>query len=277
MDVFRLLPFRKALAAENMAIDEALFREAAARRSPPTLRLYGWLKPAVSLGRFQDAGQEIDADACNRLGIEVVRRPTGGKAVLHDAEVTYSVVAGDGCDRFPPDILGTYRLISTCVAQGLKAIGIKAEMSPAGRQAGAGVSSSACFAHPSHYELLVVGRKICGAAQRRSGGSFLQHGALLLAFDAEKTAAVLPPHPDPKGWIRRLTGSVTSLGEQAPGIDGETLCRVLVEGFEQVLGVSFLAGSLIPGEEALKETLLRTKYRLDRWNLEGSGAWMCEN
>ena len=277
MDVFRLLPFHKALAAENMAIDEALFREASARRSPPTLRLYGWLKPAISLGRFQDADQEIDADACNRLGIEVVRRLTGGKTVLHDAEVTYSVAAGDNCDRFPRDILGTYCLISTCVAQGLKAIGIKAEMSPAGRQAGAGASSSACFAHSSHYELLAGGRKICGAAQYRSGGSFLQHGALLLDFDAEKTAAVFPPHPDPKGWVRRLARSVTSLGEQAPGIDSETLCRVLVEGFEQVLGVSFLAGFLTPGEEALKETLLRTKYRLDRWNLEGNGAWTREN
>jgi lipoate-protein ligase A len=85
VDVFRLIPFCQAGAAENMAIDEALFREAAGLRSPPTLRLYGWLKPTISLGRFQDARREIDREACRRLGIEVVRRPTGGKTVLHDA------------------------------------------------------------------------------------------------------------------------------------------------------------------------------------------------
>ena len=101
-----------------MAVDEAVFRERIRTKVPPTLRFYGWRTPAVSIGHFQDARREIDIEACRRLGIAIVRRPTGGKAVLHEQELTYAVIAGDDLPLFPPDILETYRIISGCIARG---------------------------------------------------------------------------------------------------------------------------------------------------------------
>ncbi|MDA8124167.1 MAG: biotin/lipoate A/B protein ligase family protein [Deltaproteobacteria bacterium] len=258
-----------------MAVDEALFREAVRKESPPTLRFYGWQKPTVSLGHFQDARREIDIEACRRFDIDIVRRLTGGKAVLHEQEVTYAVVAADDSPLFPPDILGTYRLISACIAQGLSAIGIAAEMASEGRAKTEGTASAACFAHPSRYELLVAGRKICGSAQRRSPGVFLQHGALLMTFDPRRTSAVLMPPFHSQGRREDLQKTVTSVGEHAPSVDEETLCRVLQEGFRQVLGVRFVEGSLTPAEEDLKKELLK-KYESDRWNLEGRKSWNSE-
>jgi lipoate-protein ligase A len=271
---WRLLPYRKASAAENMAVDEALFREAIRERSSPTLRFYGWQRPAVSLGHFQDARREIDIEACRQLGIDIVRRPTGGKVVLHERELTYAVVAGDGSPLFPPDILGTYRLISACIMRGLSLVGIAAEMATEGRERTDGGTPTACFAHPSRYELVVAVRKICGAAQVRSQGAFLQHGALLMTFDPRRTSAVLPPHPDPRSRIEGLQKTVTAVGEHAPSVDEEMLIRVLQEGFRQVLGVRFEEGPLTREEEVLKNELLMNKYESDGWNLEGRKPWM---
>jgi lipoate-protein ligase A len=274
VDAWRLLPYRKASGAENMAVDEALFRQAAGEKSPPTLRFYGWKKPAVSLGRFQDVRREIDLEACRRLDIDVVRRPTGGKAVLHEQELTYAVAAAEGSPPFPADILGTYRLISACIARGLAAAGIAVKMQTEGRARTEGATPAACFSQPSRYELLVEGRKICGAAQMRSQGAFLQHGALLMTFDPRRTAAVLLPNPDPRGRIEALRGSVTAVGEHAPSMDEETLCRLLVEGFRQELGVRLEEGSLTPDEETLKDELRMKKYCNDGWNLEGRKPWI---
>jgi lipoate-protein ligase A len=273
VDAWRLLPYRKDSGAENMAIDEALFRKAIGEKSPPTLRFYGWQRPTVSLGRFQDVRREIDLEACRHLDMDVIRRPTGGKAVLHEQELTYAVVAADGSPPFPADILGTYRLISACIARGLATAGITAKMKAEGRAQPEGTTPAACFAHPSQYELLVEGRKICGSAQMRSQGAFLQHGSLLMTFDPRRTVAVLPPHPDPCGRIESLRNSVTAVGEYVPSMDVETLHRLLEEGFRQELGVRIEEGSLTPEEEALKDELRMKKYCTDGWNLEGRKPW----
>ncbi|MBE0556809.1 MAG: lipoate--protein ligase family protein, partial [Proteobacteria bacterium] len=197
-----------------MAVDEAIFRERIRTKAPPTLRFYGWRTPAVSVGHNQDA-REIDIAACRGLGIAIVRRPTGGKAVLHERELTYAVIAGDDVPPFPPDILETYRIISDCIGAGLAVCGIRAEMQSDGRGEAAATLSNSCFAFPSRYELLVGGRKICGAAQVRSCGVFLQHGALLLAFDPVRTCALMLPHRDRAEQVERLRNSVTSVGEHA--------------------------------------------------------------
>ena len=101
MEEWRILPFQKAGAAENMAVDEAVFRESIRKKAPPTLRFYGWRVPALSIGYFQDYEKEVDDEACRRFGVEVVRRPTGGKAVLHEQELTYAVIAGADSPLFP--------------------------------------------------------------------------------------------------------------------------------------------------------------------------------
>ena len=269
MDVWRLLPFRKGDAAENMAVDEAIFRESIRKGVPPTLRFYGWRTPAVSIGYSQDVQREIDIEACRRFGIDIIRRPTGGRAVLHEKELTYAVIAGPDLPLFPPDILKTYCIISRCVAKGLSECGIRAEMKAEERKAGE-PPGAACFAFPSRYELLVAGRKICGAAQMRSHGVFLQHGALLMAFDPARNCAVMLPHHDSERQVDLLRNAVTAVGEHAdPSVNEETLCRALRDGFEQVLGIRISEGALTPAEEALKNALITKKYGSESWNMEG--------
>ncbi|MHB8910594.1 MAG: lipoate--protein ligase family protein [Syntrophales bacterium] len=276
MDVWRLLPFRKGDPAENMAVDEAVFRGTIRKASPPTLRFYGWRTPAVSIGRFQDVRTEVNVEACRRLGIGIVRRPTGGKAVLHDEELTYAVTAGGDSPLFPPDILETYRIVSSCIARGLAGCGIRAEMEADGRSAADEPLERSCFSLPSRYELLVSGRKICGSAQTRSHGVFLQHGALLMAFDPGRTCAVLLPDRDRERQIDRLRNAVTSVREHAtiPSVDEETLSRIIRDGFTQVLGIRFREGVLTSEEEALRDELMTKKYSSASWNGEGRDPWI---
>jgi len=273
--VWRLLPFRKADAVENMAVDEAVFRTNIRNKALPTLRFYGWQTPALSIGYFQDFAKEVDIGACRSLGIDTIRRPTGGKAVLHDQELTYTVIAGMDTPLFPPDILGTFRIVSSCVAKGLMELGIRAEMRAEGRSDEGGDLHSYCFSCPSRYELLVDGRKICGAAQMRSQGVFLQHGALLTAFDPARTCRVVLPHGDGEEQVERLRSAVTSVGEQAGHpIDEETLCRALRKGFEQVLRIRLVEGILTPEEEELKDELMKKKYGNESWTKEGRRSWI---
>ncbi len=270
MTEWRILPFERAAAAENMAIDEAVFRKNIRGESPPTLRFYGWRSPALSIGYFQDYRKEVDDEACRKFGVEVVRRPTGGKAVLHERELTYAVVAGADTGLFPPDILKTYLVIGRCLAEGLAGVGIRAEMKEDGRRPQDGTLQSACFSFPSRYELLVGDRKICGSAQMRSQGAFLQHGSLLTAFDPLRTCEVMLPHRRLEEEADRLRNAVTSVGEQAgPALDEEGLRRALREGFERTLGIRLRDGMLTPGEQALRDELVAKKYGRKEWNREG--------
>ena len=273
---WRILPFERAAAAKNMAIDEAVFRKNIRGESPPTLRFYGWRSPALSIGYFQDYRKEVDDEACRKFGVEVVRRPTGGKAVLHERELTYAVVAGADTGLFPPDILKTYLVIGRCLAEGLAGVGIRAEMKEDGRRPPDGALPSACFSFPSRYELLVGDRKICGSAQMRSQGAFLQHGSLLTAFDPLRTCEVMLPHRRLEEEADRLRNAVTSVGEQAgPALDEEGLRRALREGFERTLGIRLRDGMLTPGEQALRDELVEKKYGREEWNREGKrGEWI---
>ncbi len=234
---WRLLDTGSSDAAGNMALDERLLAEAAAPGGLPVLRFYTWDPPAVSLGRFQDEGAAVDREACRRQGIDVVRRVTGGRAVLHLHELTYSITARSDDGLFPDDVMGTYRVIARGLLAGLRGLGLPAEMAAAAAAAGAGRDRkqrpAACFAAPSHYELLVHGRKIIGSAQRRQAGAFLQHGSILLAYDSDLESAVIPGGG-------RLSG-VTSLRQElgrAPSLD--EVKRSFRDGFSSALGIFFV-------------------------------------
>jgi lipoyl(octanoyl) transferase len=269
---WRLLPFERLPAAENMAIDEAVLRCSQAGVVQPTLRFYGWRSPAVSLGYFQDSHKDINLDACRRQSFDVIRRPTGGKAVVHDRDWTYSLVAKDNNTLFPRDILGTYRVISRCLVEGLRALGLAAEIVSEGRSLKENPLSASCFSAPSQYELLVQNQKICGSAQVRSKGVLLQHGSLLVAFDPVQTCDVLmwQAMMEKQARIAKLRSVVTSLQEHLPDVPGnEKICRIMKESFETVLGIRLEAGRLTSDEEKLKEDLLKYKYTSKHWNLEG--------
>ncbi len=274
MNDWRLLSYRKRSAFENMAIDEAVFRGNQQGLSPPTLRFYGWDPPAVSLGYFQDIEAEINVPYCRRNRIQIVRRPTGGKAVFHDDELTYSLVSRDDNRPFSSSILETYLVISRCIVDGLASLGVDATMAEQGRPLSAGNLPAHCFSLPSRYELLVKGRKICGSAQTRANGVFLQHGSLLLRFDPFKAAAVVSQEGVSRNPADSLKESVTSLQDHiARSIDPGGLSRVLSESFEKILQIRLTEGRLTPEEETLKERLLTDKYGRETWNREGGKLW----
>jgi lipoate-protein ligase A len=272
--VWRVIPFSNSSASENMAMDEAIFRVNHREDSLPTLRTYRWCPPSISLGYFQKTRDEVDVAACSRYHIDIVRRPTGGKAVLHENDLTYAVIAKEHNPLFTPDILGTYRIISGCIADSLSELGIYAEMSVDGRTSGDDSLKAVCFSSPSHFELLVNKRKICGSAQVRSRGVFLQHGSILLDFDPVKTCALLAPrNGDRERQIEKLRESVTSVYEQTGAeISVEKICHILHRSFEKKLGVELVEGRLTDEEDALMTRLIKDKYTNNTWNMEGRGA-----
>lgn len=272
--IWRFIPYKKLNAFENMAIDEAIFRENQLIDAAPTLRFYSWSPPSISLGYFQETSKEVDVEACRRYHIDIVRRPTGGKAVLHEHDLTYAVVAKEHNPLFPPDILGTYRVISGCIADALSELGIKAEMAGDGRASQDELLKASCFSSPSRYELLVKKRKICGSAQVRSRGVFLQHGSILLDFNPVKTCSVLlSRHGDRERHVKQLRESVTSIYEHIGStVNVAMICHSLKKNFEKKLGIELVQEEMTPEEEVLKTQLMHDKYSNDKWNLEGKGV-----
>ena len=191
---WRLLIDDAADAAWNMAADEAMLRMHAVGKIPPTLRFYSWQPRAVSLGYFQQARREVDFEECEKRGIRVVRRLSGGRTVLHDREVTYSLVVKESESYVPEGVTASYLYFSRGIASGLTSLGLDPRLhSPrptAGISSAAPLHSAACFDAPSHYELTVGGRKIVGSAQTRRDGVLLQHGSILLDFDPESLVDV---------------------------------------------------------------------------------------
>ncbi|MEQ8152330.1 MAG: lipoate--protein ligase family protein [Smithellaceae bacterium] len=264
--VWRVLDFQRYNAFENMAIDEAIFRETINKKKPPTIRFYGWRPAAVSIGYFQDIEKEVNIEKCRADGVDIVRRISGGKAVAHCDEVTYSVAACDEEELFPADILGTYKIISQCVARGLAYLGIQAALAETGRNLDEADCKSCCFSVPSRNELLVSKRKICGSAQFRANRGFLQHGSLLMNFDPLKTGAYLLPGRT-SIQLQKLKESVAAINEEVDqAVDETEVCALLKKGFTDVLNVRLEEGVLTTAEEDLRKELIK-KYFDARWNM----------
>jgi lipoate-protein ligase A len=224
------------IGAYNMAFDEELLARAQTGETMPVLRFYAWEPAAVSLGRFQAMKSSVNAEACKRLGIDIVRRVTGGRAVLHRNELTYSIVARTDHPLFPQTVLGTYKVIAAGLVAGLRILGLPAEMVTRGDGQASLVQKrpkeASCFSSPSWYEIVVQGRKIAGSAQRRAGSAFLQHGSILIDYDPQIEAAVIPGEPTGE----RVTSIQRELGRNVP--DKEIKSAIL-SGFREALGIRF--------------------------------------
>ncbi len=262
---WRLLNTGLADGATNMAIDEAIMQAVAEGRSPPTLRFYGWQPPCVSVGYAQSLRAEIDLEACRRKGYDVVRRPTGGRAVLHIDELTYSVVAPRDEPRVAGDILTSYRRLSQGLIAGLRLLGCEAvEADRRGERVE--TASAACFEVPSHYEVTALGRKLIGSAQVRRRNAVLQHGALPLCGDVSRLAEVLALPPLERERLRvRLRQRAVALDEAlGRGVDFERVVVALGEGFARALNLTLVCGELSEEESEIAE-LLRTRYAGEEW------------
>ncbi|MGC8763834.1 MAG: lipoate--protein ligase family protein [Acidobacteriota bacterium] len=219
--------------AWQMALDEALFREAEeGREVQPVLRLYRWAPPCLSLGRHQDPAVAADGAFCRARGIDVVRRPTGGLAVLHDDEVTYAVAAP--LDRPPFEGLNlaeTYGRIAGALLEGLRSLGLPAELSRR-RTSPTPVSAAPCFQVPTENEVLVHGRKVVGSAQRRGRRAFLQHGAVPLSVDYRLLLGATGRSGEDEAPYR---AAFAGLRDFLPGLTAELLRDALLEGFRRTL------------------------------------------
>ncbi len=267
---WRLLITKPCSGAENMAVDEAILHARAEGQVEPTLRLYRWQPPAVSLGRFQELDERIDPAVIRERGYGLVRRPTGGRAILHNDELTYSVVVRHTDIEGGEALMSSYRRISQGIEAGLALLGVKARMGGergGDREPGRPLPTI-CFAKAARCDLVSAGRKVVGSAQTRTRGCVLQHGSIPLTIDLDELLAVLPGRKSEAVEERRR-----KLGQAAVGVaellgrpvSFDELIAALRAGFERRLGVRFREGDLLPDERAWAESLVATKYDTAAW------------
>jgi lipoate-protein ligase A len=235
----RLLETGYNTAALNMAIDEALIENIG---QVPILRIYGWHPPAVSIGYFQSIKEEVDLKKCNEIGIDVVRRLTGGGAVLHEFELTYSFIT----KQYPRNIMESYRWICEAIVISINRLGFDASFVPLN-------------------DIVVKGKKVSGSAQTRRNGVLLQHGTLLLAVDVDKMFCVLkvPSEKIRDKIIKDAKERVTSLA----GTTFDDMALSLKTSFATRFDAKLLADTLSTEEISRARWLAERKFSSKEWNL----------
>jgi lipoate-protein ligase A len=256
--------------AANMAIDQAMALACAAGESPPTLRFYRWQPPTVSLGRHQPLA-EIDRSAVAALGYDLVRRSTGGRAILHVDELTYSVAAPADEPRLRGGVMDAYLRLSNGLLAGLQALGLQAEKA-AGNVRTAPDVSAACFEAPSAYEITAAGRKLIGSAQSRRARYVLQHGSLPLTGDITRLVELLALPLGERVELRRqlveragTLAQALGVDEDAPVVQFHAVAQALAKGFARSLNLSFKAGLLSAEEIRTASRLIREQYANPSW------------
>ena len=263
---WRLLRSAPASGATNMAVDEAILRAVVEGQVLPTLRLYAWEPACLSLGRAQSLA-DVNLHALRATGFDLVRRPTGGKAILHVDELTYSVVAPQAEPRVAGGIVESYRRLSAGLMRGLERLGVtdivadrRAVPPPVGGAGGG--KGPVCFEVPSDYEITAGVRKLVGSAQMRARSVVLQHGALPLYGDITRICPLLTVRPDPARVRARATTVEEALGRP---VTWDEAADALAAGFVEALNLHLEPGTLTDEERAWAEELRAKKYATDEW------------
>jgi lipoate-protein ligase A len=258
MDTWRLLPLQTDNAFMNMAIDEAILTAKISGQVPNTLRFYRWQPSAVSIGKNQNPEAEVYLDACKRLGVDVLRRISGGGTVYHDyeGEVTYGVIAKT-TDLGTVDITTIYAKIYESIKDALRLLGLTADFSTG--------DAKNC---PN---MTVNGKKISGSSQTITHGVVLQHGTLLRSVDLPKMFTLLKLKNSSCTQAadiakRKITSIQNELGH---AVMPETIANALAQGFKAILKIQLEPGELTPYELELANKLFKEKYSAKEWNFEG--------
>lgn len=260
-------------AAYNMALDEALLEWHSEGLIPPIIRFYQWQPAALSIGYFQRVERDINLQAVKDMGLDFVRRPTGGRAVLHEDELTYSVIVSEDYPDMPKAVTEAYRVISEGILQGFRNLGMQAQFSipktESDRESLNQPKSAVCFDAPSYYELVVEGKKVAGSAQTRQRGVILQHGAILVDLNEEKYINCFSySSEDHKEKVKK------GLGQKAISINKIVSNPVTVDhcipafrdGFESALNIHLTSFSLDEQQQAYVKNLAASRYRSPEWN-----------
>jgi lipoate-protein ligase A len=267
LSTWRIIRTPAARGAWNMAVDEALLEAVGQEGSLPVLRLFAWSPPCLSLGYGQPAS-DVDLPALDQFGWDIVRRPTGGRAILHTDELTYSVIAPITEPRVAGSVLESYQRLSQALLAALRSLGLDAHADakyvlPQGSQAGGPV----CFEIPSNYEITVDGKKLVGSAQARRKEGVLQHGSLPLCGDLTRITQALR-FKDAEARQRaadRLLAHAANTEMLGVPIPWEQAADAFEQAFSQVLNLRLAASGLTPQEEQRALELVATKYALPSW------------
>ena len=226
-------------AALNMAIDEALIESVG---EVPTLRIYGWRPAAVSIGYFQSMNEEVDFTKCREIGVDIVRRLTGGGAVLHEYELTYSFISR----RYPQNIVESYKWICDAIVISINRLGFDASFVPLN-------------------DIVIAGKKVSGSAQTRRKGVLLQHGTILLGVDVNKMFSVLkvPSEKLRDKIIKDVKERVTSLA----GTTYDDMATSLKTSFAAKFEAKLIDDILSTEEISHARWLAERKYSNNEWNL----------
>ncbi len=265
---WRLLITSPAPGAWNMAVDEAILEAVGAAEVRPTLRLYAWVPPCLSLGYAQPI-DDVDITALYAHGWDIVRRPTGGRAILHTDELTYSVIGPPDEPRLAGSLLESYHVLSGALLNALHRLGIAAQASPqAASPQGSSLQGPVCFEVPSNYEITIDGKKLVGSAQARRKEGVLQHGSLPLTGDLGRITQALKfaDPPARQAAAERIWQRATTV-ERALGhpVEWQDAAQAFREAFEQMLNLELLPSPLTPGEAQRAESLVQEKYNHPAW------------
>jgi len=259
MDSWRLILDGGHAAAHNMAVDEAMLAAYADGKAPPTIRLYYWATPAVSLGYSQDVRKSrIDLDYCEAVGISVVRRPTGGRAVLHGHDVTFSLVTDDS--RIPKafrGVVGSHLWIIQGVVRAFELLGIRACLGSSGSSRHAETAGGDCFAHIAECDVRWEHGKCAGAAQARKWGAILEQGSIPHAA----------PRVDCDRVFSRRVPMDTEVRFPLQDFSGKSVGDALVNGFSTALCIDLSEMGLTEWEQSLARRLAEEKYASMEWTV----------
>ena len=253
-DAWRILIDDQADGAWNMAVDRSIQLAREAGVAPPTLRVYAWSRPTLTLGRFQEAELSL-IDRCARSGLDVARRPTGGRGVVHDDEVTYAVVVSTS-DGVPSGVSASYRYLCAGIVEAYRQLGVSAELTARDRGER---HTSACYLHATAADVSVGVAKLSGSAQVWHGETCLQHGSFTRTRDMEREREVFGLSDEESDHLRHTTTTLADLLGDAP--ERDRVVQAVATGFSLALGFRTVPGVLSDAERRVAEELV-SEYRV---------------
>lgn len=274
-EVWRFIDSGSGSPSFNMALDEALLDWHSEGKIPPTIRFYGWDPATLSIGYFQKVEKEINMEAVREHKLGFVRRPTGGRGVLHEHELTYSVIVSEDYPEMPKTVTEAYRVISEGILKGFHQLGLEAYFAVPKTQdekdSLKNPRSAVCFDAPSWYELVVEGRKVAGSAQTRQKGVILQHGSILLDLDEEKLFSLFnyPSEKVKERMQRAFKSKAVAINEISPRkITLEEAKTAFYNGFSEGLNIELVPYELTQEEREYVNKIAHERYENDEWNFK---------
>jgi lipoate-protein ligase A len=249
-----------------MALDDSILEAVSSGESPPTLRLYAWQPPCLSIGYAQPVA-DVDRQRLQERNWDIVRRPTGGRAILHTDELTYAVVGPQDNPHLAGGVLQSYRHLSQGFVHALNLLGLEVEVQPDLPVPDELRINPVCFQVPSAYEITVQGKKLIGSAQVRRQGGILQHGSIPLRGDITLICQVLHYNDKDRSQAAKLVQARATTVEALLGssVSWHQVAEAVVQGFKEALGLDLEMGTLTEAEQARSMALATARYADDGW------------